>query len=798
VAAVVRRLRGGESWATIRCWSDSTARAAERRAWIEMKTSSELAAPGNLSAQAVVSRDGTISAWNAGLTEYSGWPAAGVLGRPLAELLVPLDPPALPDLQGMGVGQSWSGLVALVRYDSRAPVPATAELEPLPDGGQLLLGLAPLPSSEAGDGQRTVTPPVVVRVDSRRGWAPLQAEADLPDGLWRAVQRLHEEDSGGDARMVAERYQAVFRDRCAASFCLALAEGEACRRLECHLIPEPGTDTVLGVFRDATACWQAEVEAHQNEQRLGAILAHVPGFYYSVDRNFVFTASDGAGLTALKLAPGELVGTSLLELWGTKDPSYEPFACQLRTLAGLPQTYQDVCMGRSLEYRLRPLRDREGKVVGVLGVALDVTEREHAKEEQVKLAAQLRQAQKLESIGRLAGGVAHDFNNLLTCMMGHLTLAGQFVPPDSPVAGHLGGALDAMESAATLTRQLLAFGRKQVINPRPLNLSGLIDRVEGMLQRLIGEDIVLRTHCAADLWRVHADPGQLEQILVNLIVNARDAITGHGEIVVETGNRELALPMPAASGTLAAGKYVVLTVRDSGRGMSDAVRAKLFEPFFTTKEMGAGTGLGLATVYGAVVQNGGTVTVESQLGEGTTFRIFLPMLDAEPSSISMLEPSSPPQSAASRGGTETILFVEDEPLVLELAHCALQQLGYRVLPCGSPDEALRALAEHQDEIDLLVTDVVMPRMNGKELAARIGALRPSISVLFCSGFGEHIIAQQGVIDAGLHFIAKPYRPAELAAKVRAVLDQRAGGANEEAGPLTRPSAGVASGLASSR
>lgn len=525
-------------------------------------------------------------------------------------------------------------------------------------------------------------------------------------------------------------------------------------------------------------------DSREDAQRLAFLAEHLPGFIYTVDRDLAFTSSIGAGLELLNLKPNQVVGLKLTELWGTSDPSYEPLACHLRALAGMTQTYQDVCVGRSLEYRLRPLRDADGNVVGVVSVAFDVTEREHAKEQQAKLTAQLRHAQKMEAIGRLAGGVAHDFNNLLTCIMGNLTLAESLAGGDSSRLSHyLAGASTAAESAATLTRQLLAFSRKQVIEPRPINLSALIARVEGMLERLIGESITLTTRFGADLGYVQADPGQLEQVLVNLVVNARDAITGHGEILVETQNLDVAQPGTGYPSTLALGRYVVLHVRDTGRGMSELVRSKLFEPFFTTKEIGAGTGLGLATVYGAVQQNGGTISVDSKLGGGSTFSIYLPRLESEPS-VAASEAPSMPASSPSRGGNETILLVEDEPLVLELAHCTLEQLGYQVVSCAGADEALRKCGECQQPFDLLVTDVVMPRMNGKELASRVRTLRPGIAVLFSSGYSEDIIARQGVLETGLHFIGKPYRPGELAAKVRSILDQRV----RQHGPVRQSSA----------
>jgi signal transduction histidine kinase len=510
--------------------------------------------------------------WTPALELLSGWPAASASTRSLRELLVPLDPPEMPELGRFTAGMSWTGVVAVVGHEGRPPRALHAELRHVPDADGVRLTLGPVRAGAAEN-------------------------------------------------------------------------------------PSPGPLTSRHDDFD--------------QQRLALLLGSVPGFVYTLDRDLVFTSSVGAGLAAINLKPGQLVGMNVMDLWGVRDPSYEPLACHLRAMAGsTTETYQDVCVGRSLEYRLLPLRDAEGNIVGVVSVGFDVTERERAKEEHAKLTAQLRQAQKMEAIGRLAGGVAHDFNNLLTCIMGNLTLAEEQLEPSSRLARYLVGASAAAESAATLTRQLLAFGRKQVIEPRPVNLSTLIERVKGMLERLIGESITLTTACASDLWHVQADPGQLEQVLVNLIVNARDAITGHGEIEVTTSNVEH--PGGSDGGPTEPGRYVVLSVRDTGRGMSDLVRSKLFEPFFTTKETGAGTGLGLATVFGAVEQNGGTITVESKLGEGSTFRIYLPEVAAKDVVAKAKAPEAtlPPASARSRGGTETILLVEDEPLVLDLRRSA--------------------------------------------------------------------------------------------------------------------------------
>jgi len=590
------------------------------------------------------------------------------------------------------------------------------------------------------------------------------------------------------------RYREVFETGRARSFHVRFSDGERMQHMECHLQPDGTADgevsTVVGLFTDITQQVEIHARAIESAQKLSLLLEQAPAFCYLLDRNLVFTSSVGAGLQGLGLAQDQLVGTDLYELRGTRDPEFLPIACHLKALAGEPQQYADTCMGRSLEFSLRPLRDPDGRIVGVIGIGLDVTEREQARDRQSKLLAQLRQAQKMESIGRLAGGVAHDFNNLLTCIMGNITMAARELRPHSAGRRRLVDATEAAESAAALTRQLLAFGRKQIIQPRAMNLSALLGRVDGMLRRLIGEHIRLRTVTADDLWTVMADPSQLEQALVNLVVNARDAIAGAGEITVEAANREVSNGTAGVPANLEPGQYVVLTVSDTGRGMPESVRAKLFEPFFTTKAIGEGTGLGLATVYGAVLQHGGVVDVDSELGRGTTFRVFLPRVDREPEPIFAVpdETGGRASGALSEAlvGTERILLVEDDPSLLELAQCTLEQLGYAVSACCNPHEALAEVTERGQEFDLLLTDVVMPGLNGKELAGHLGPLLPRMRVLYTSGYGESIIANHGVLEAGVHFIEKPYHPASLAKKVRSVLDsdrvQAEGERGAEPGP----------------
>jgi signal transduction histidine kinase len=532
------------------------------------------------------------------------------------------------------------------------------------------------------------------------------------------------------------------------------------------------------IERDARALgWaagDAPPEPQRDLQRFAALLELMPGFCYTVDRDLVFTSSAGKGLEVLALRPGQVIGANLRDLWGTREDTYEPLVCHLEALAGKSTTYKDVCLGRSLEYLIRPLYASDGSVSGAIGVGVDVTELQQARQEQAKLTAQLMQAQKVEALGRLAGGIAHDFNNFLTCIMGNLALLERFVAREPEAQALLAQANSAVDSAASLTRQLLAFTRKRVISPRPTSLSAVVTRLGKILARVLGDRVNLRVNSQPELWCVNADPGQLEQILINLVMNARDAIADRGHVFIETRNVELGVPGTVPPEPLGPGQYVELSVTDTGRGMSDVVRARLFEPFFTTKDAGEGTGLGLATVYRAVQQNGGAITVQSELGQGSSFRVLLPRVEAP--AADEVPVSGLRHVSRVAGGTETILLVEDEPLVLELAQRTLQQLGYNVLPCGSSDDALRIFGEYQSRIELLITDVFMPRLNGSELAARIGALSPRIAVLFTSGHGEawrhSSVARSPGVEEALSFLAKPYHPRQLALAVRALLDRR--------------------------
>ncbi len=407
-----------------------------------------------------------------------------------------------------------------------------------------------------------------------------------------------------------------------------------------------------------------------------------------------------------------------------------------------------------------PLRDAAGRVAGMVIIASDMSDRK-------RLEAQLLQAQKLEGVGRLAGGVAHDFNNLLTIINGHADLIMMEIKDRrDPVYENAVEIKSAGERAAGLTRQLLAFSRKQVMRPCLLDVNEVVNEVQRMLRRLIGEDIEVITTLAPGLGRVQADPGLLHQALINLAVNARDAMPEGGRLTIETGE----LDVPAAEGGLDAGRYVTLQVSDTGAGMDENTKAHLFEPFFTTKPPGRGTGLGLSTVYGVVKQASGHVFVESEPGKGSSFRICLPWAGA-PEAV-------PAQAPAATGGDargdETVLVVEDQSEVRRLVSSALGSFGYRVLEAGSGAEALALAERHAGPIHLLLADVIMPGMSGKEVAQRLAAARPDTKVLFMSGYAEDVIAHHGALEPGVAYIAKPFTPEALAAKVREALGARPG------------------------
>lgn len=416
---------------------------------------------------------------------------------------------------------------------------------------------------------------------------------------------------------------------------------------------------------------------------------------------------------------------------------------------------------KHLDLSVFTMSNAAGEPQCLVGIKRDITERK-------RLEAQLLQSQKMEGLGRLAGGIAHDFNNILTVINGYSVLLQQSLPEHTSHWKDVKQIKQASERAATLTNQLLAFSRQQVLQPSVLDINTVMAQMDQLLRRLIGEDKQFRTILGASVGRIKADKGQLDQVILNLAVNARDAMPDGGQLTIETQNVEVTRAQAARHAGIAPGRFVMLAVSDTGVGMDPATRAHVFEPFFTTKEQGKGTGLGLATAYGIVQQSGGFIELYSEVGKGTTFKVYLPQADEAPKPV--MEGDAEPRLVA---GTEVILLVEDEDMVRELAHRLLRDLGYTVLEARNGEAALHQAESHRGPIHLLVTDMVMPGMGGHELVERLTASRPDTKVLYVSGYTSDTIARRWTMQGAAAFLQKPYDPLTLTQKVREVLDAKA-------------------------
>ncbi len=420
---------------------------------------------------------------------------------------------------------------------------------------------------------------------------------------------------------------------------------------------------------------------------------------------------------------------------------------------------------RMVAWQNSDIRDESGTVVGHLSSGEDITERKLAESEKEKLEDQLRQAMKMEAIGRLAGGIAHDFNNILTGIIGYAELIQSKISPHDPILRDLAEIQQAGERAAALTRQLLASSRKQIITPKVIDLNKTIDRANRMIGRIIGEDIELNFVPLDQLWPVRMDPAQVDQILINLATNARDAMPSGGKLTIETSNITLGdSSHRTLDEEIPPGDYTMIAISDNGTGMDAGTQGKIFEPFFSTKEKDRGTGLGLATVYGIVKQSEGYISVYSEIDNGTTFKIYFPREEGEAEAV--LEPSA----AAHPRGSETILLVEDEDMVRALAVRILEKQGYRVLTAADGDTARKLCRNVQGMVDLLLTDVIMPRMNGRDLFNTLKEMQPNLKVLFMSGYTDDVVARHGILEVGTNFLPKPFTIREIARAVRRALD----------------------------
>jgi PAS domain S-box-containing protein len=522
----------------------------------------------------------------------------------------------------------------------------------------------------------------------------------------------------------------------------------------------------LVVAQDVTARLRAERDLAASEARKAGMLEAALDAIVAIDHQGLITEFNPAAERIFGYRVQDVRGQPLAETIippGLRDRHRAAFARYL-------ETEQPTILGRRLELTGLHADGHEFPVeltvyrIPVDGPPVfsafirDLTEARALQE-------QLLQAQKMESVGRLAGGIAHDFNNLLTAINGYAQLTLDDPQLSAEARGGLVQISTAAERATELTSQLLAFSRRQVMQPVSLQLGTKIDEIAPMLRRLLGEDVELITRTRPELGNVLVDPGQLTQVILNLAVNARDAMPRGGTLTIEADNVELDATYAAGHAEVVPGPYTVLSVTDSGTGMDEATRAHLFEPFFTTKELGKGTGLGLATVYGIVKQSGGHIWAYSEPEHGTVFKIYLPRVDAPTA-----EPREPRAAVPTSRGTETVMVVEDDAAVRQFVQIVLERQGYRVIAAGNASDALDRIAGADGPIHLLITDIVMPGISGVELAKRAAQLAPGIKVLFASGYTENTIVHHGVLDPGVPFLQKPFAPGQLAARVRAELD----------------------------
>jgi PAS domain S-box-containing protein len=529
---------------------------------------------------------------------------------------------------------------------------------------------------------------------------------------------------------------------------------------------------IVVVLSDVTERKRAEDALKESEEKYRTILENIEDGYFEVDIAGNFTFFNDSLCRMLGYSKDEMIGMNNRNYTDQENAKklYQAFNKVYTTGEPINGFGWEVVAkdGTKLfgEVSVSLVKDSKGKPTGFRGIARDITERKRAEEEKAALQEELRQSQKMEAIGGLAGGIAHDFNNLLTVISGNCQLSLLELKEGDPVKGNIQEIKAAADRATSLTRQLLAFSRRQVLNMSVLDLNTIIRDLEKMLRRVIGEDVELVTSLANDLGTVKTDPGWIEQVIMNLAVNGRDAMPSGGKLIIETNNAELDEPYTRSHVAIKPGRYVKLCVSDTGVGMVPEVREHLFEPFFTTKKKGKGTGLGLSTVYGIVKQSEGNIWVCSEPGLGTTFNIYLPRVDE-----SLVDTREKVTREEHPGGGETILVVEDEEDVRGLTVRILERQGYRVLEASCGNDALLLSKERIEPIDMVLTDVVMPGMNGPQLADQLMHLHPKMQVLYMSGYTDNAVFHQGILGEGVNYIQKPFTIDGLMKKMREVLDK---------------------------
>ena len=515
---------------------------------------------------------------------------------------------------------------------------------------------------------------------------------------------------------------------------------------------------------------QAEKSLRETEQKFQRVYDEAPFGCHELNTEGRITRVNRKELTMLGYTAREMLGRPVWRFVLEEEMTRRVILAKLSGDVSFHETFERTYRrkdGTTLPViaQDRIVWEKGRKITGIRSTLEDITERRRAEEVLRKSEEQLRQWQKVEAIGRLAGGVAHDFNNLLMTIKGCSELLLGEIDERDPRREEVEEIRKAAERATSLTRQLLAFGRRQVLQPQVLNLNDIVENMNKMLCRLIGEDIQLLTILGPDLWPVKVDPGQIEQVLMNLAVNGRDAMPRGGKLTIETANKELDEDYARRHVAVKPGPYVLLAVSDNGCGMDKETQSHLFEPFFTTKEQGKGTGLGLSTVYGIIKQSGGNIWAYSELRQGTSFKIYLPTVEEEVETYKTAALPPPPP-----GGTETILLVEDEGAVRTMISKVLQSGGYTVLEAQHGVEALRVCKKHKGPIHLMISDVIMPQMSGRELAGRLALRLPEMRVLYISGYPDNAIIHHGVLETGTAFLQKPFTLNALEYKVREVLD----------------------------
>jgi two-component system, cell cycle sensor histidine kinase and response regulator CckA len=524
----------------------------------------------------------------------------------------------------------------------------------------------------------------------------------------------------------------------------------------------------------------AEAALRESEKKFQQFYDEAPVGYHELDTKGRITRVNRKELEMLGYTAGEMLGKPLWNFFVEEDTTRHVTMAKLAGDVSFHDTFERTYRrkdGTTLPVLVedRLLRDKNGQIIGIRSTVEDITERRQTQEALRKSEEQLRQWQRVEAIGRLAGGVAHDFNNLLMTIKGCSELLLNAFDRRDPRREEVEEILKAGERATSLTRQLLAFGRRQVLQPQVLDLNSLVINMDKMLRRLIGEDIQLVTVLDQELWSVKVDPGMIEQVIMNLAVNSRDAMPNGGKLTIETANIIHDENYASRHISMKPGYYVMVAVSDNGCGMDKETQSHLFEPFFTTKEKGKGTGLGLSTVYGIIKQSGGNIWVYSEPSQGTTFKIYLPRVEK---TATVYKPKA--SSPTAPGGTETILLVEDEEAVRTMVSKILRNKGYTVLEAAHSEEAFEISERHEGPIHLMVTDVIMPQMSGPELAERLAPRLPEMKVLYMSGYPDNTIVQHGVLEPGTAFLQKPFTLNALESKVREVLDGTRPGSREPA------------------